>query len=62
MLISLLFSFYLNKATPIDFLFIVTRAHARKLGALNLFIKKLARQSFLFIIGEKKNTSNIFQF
>ena len=62
MLISLLFSFYLNKAMPIDFLFSVTRTHARKLGALNLFIKKLARQSFLFIIGEKKNTSNIFQF
>ena len=34
----------------------------KKLGALNFFIQKLARRSFLFIIGEKKNTSHMFQF
>ena len=31
----------------IDFLFSVTHAHAKKLGALNLFTQKLARLSFL---------------
>ena len=42
------------RSCQIDFLLSVTNAHAKKLDALNLFIKKLARQSFLFIIGEKK--------
>ena len=41
-----------------DFLFSVTRANVKKLGALNLFIQKLARLSFLFIIGEKKKHSS----
>ena len=46
--------FHTNKRScQIDFLFSVTRAHAKKLGALNLFIQILARRSFLFIIGEK---------
>ena len=35
----------------IDFLFSVARAHTKKLGALNLYIQKLARRPFLFIIG-----------
>ena len=35
----------------IDFLFSVVSAHAKKLGALNLYIQKLARRPFLFIIG-----------
>ena len=43
----------LNRPCQIDFLFCVTRAHAKKLGALNLFIQKLARQYFLFITSEK---------
>ena len=46
----------------IDFLFSVTRVYAKKLGALNLFIQKLARRFFLFITGEKKNTFHIFKF
>ena len=41
------------RSCQIDFLFSVTCAHAKKRGALNLFIQKLARRSFLFIIGEK---------
>ena len=45
----------------IDFLFSVTCAHVKKLGALNLFIQKLEHQFFLFI-SEKKNTFHIFQF
>ena len=53
---------YFGWPCQIDFLFHVTRAHAKKLGALNLFVKKLARQSFFFIIGEKKNTFHMFQF
>ena len=48
--------------TEIDFLFGVTRAHAKKPGTWNLFIQKLARRSFLFIIGEKNNNFHIFQF
>ena len=32
----------------IDFLFSITRMHAEKLGALNLFIQGLACRSFLF--------------
>ena len=43
-------------------MFSVTRAHAKKLGALNLLIQKLAPRPFLFIIGEEKNTFHIFQF
>ena len=39
----------------------VTHAHTKKLGALNLFIQKLARLYFLFIIHEKKKTFHIFQ-
>ena len=46
----------------IDFLFSVTRGHAKKLGSLNLFIKKLARLSFLFIIGEKRILFIYFNF
>ena len=54
--------FHTNKRScQIDFLFSVTRAHAKKLGALNLFIQILARRSFLFIIGEKRALF-IFQF
>ena len=45
----------------INFLFSNTRAHAKKLGALSFSIQKLARRSFLFIIGEKKNTFHKFQ-
>ena len=43
-------------------MFSVTRAHAKKLGAWNLFIKKLARRSFLFIIGEEKTFFIYFNF
>ena len=43
----------------IDFFFSITCTHAKKLGALNLFIKKLACQLFLFIIGEKKNKESL---
>ena len=50
------------RSCQIDFLFSVTRAHAKKLGALNLFIQKLARRSFLFFVSEKKNTFRKFQF
>ena len=46
----------LVRLCQIDFLFSVTHAHAKKLGVLNLFIQKLARRSFLFIIVEKKRT------
>ena len=46
----------------INFLFSVTRAHAKKRGVLKLFIQKLARVSFLFIASEKKITFHIFQF
>ena len=41
-------------------LFRVTRSHAKKLGEpLKLFIQKFASRWFLFITGEKKNTSFI---
>ena len=43
----------------IHFLFSVTRAHAKILGILNLFTQKLTRRSFLFIIGEKKNSFHV---
>ena len=40
-----IFRTYINflRLCQIDFLFSVTLAHAKKLGALNLFIQKLAR-------------------
>ena len=44
----------LVRLCQIDFLFSVIHAHAKKLGVLDLFIQKLARRSFLFIIVEKK--------
>ena len=46
------------RSCQIDFLFSVTSLHAKKLGALNLFIQKLARWSFLCIIGEKRTFHN----
>ena len=46
----------------IDFLLKVSRTHAEKLGALNLFFQKWVHRSFLFFVGEKKNTFHIFQF
>ena len=36
--------------------------HAKTLGTLNLFIKKIAHQSFLFILGEKRTPSICFNF
>ena len=42
-----------DKAMSNCFLFSVTSAHVKKLGALNHFIQKSVHQSFLFIIGEK---------
>ena len=56
--IYLKFSLFIRPC-QIDLLFSVTRTHVKKLGALNLFIQKLARLSFLFVIGEKKNFSYI---
>ena len=53
---------YFGGPCQIDFLFHVTRAHAKKLGALNLFVQKLARQSFLLLIGEKKEHFSCFNF
>ena len=47
------------RTCQIDFLSSVTRAHVTKLGALNLFIQKLVRLSFLFVICEKKYFSCI---
>ena len=59
-----IFRTYINFMRPcqIDFLFGVTLAHAEKLGALNLFIHKLARRFILIIIGEKDTTFYTFQF
>ena len=58
-----IFRTYINFMRPcqIDFLFGVTLAHAEKLGALNLFIQKLARR-FILIISEKDTTFYTFQF
>ena len=40
----------------IDFLFNVTRAHARKVGALNLFIQKWVRRFYFIYCRRKKIT------
>ena len=42
------------RTCQIDLAFVWHYPHVKKLGALNLFIQKLARLSFLFIIGGKK--------
>ena len=53
---------YQISACQIELLFSVTRTYVKKLGTVNLFIQKLERLSFLFIIDEKKSTFHIFQF
>ena len=49
------------RSCQIDYLFSVTGALAKKLGALNLFIQKLARRSFnIYYRQKKKNTFRMF--